>query len=166
MAATATKVRKANVQPNHLPASVALSVVLDGTTIGAIGIEQGQTLSEKGNVVYAAGIKKGLRLPGDNVSTTLKALTFEIDETALNAGEVHLSAPRVSKSGRSSGGGNLTVCHTATIKLTDEVSYTFQVFCTYLGEEKGYNLSIKGFPRPVNTGGPQVVGEVVGLTIS
>jgi hypothetical protein len=176
MAATAID-RKVNVQPNHLPATIVLAIVGNDVD-GSIKVPQSENLSAKGNINFAGGIRKGLRIEGDP-ATVLGSLVLSANDTVLSvsAAGVHTSSPRLyGPSNPLAGkpipntGGNLTVCHTGIVDLPsttgEPVAYTVQVFVTYLGDEKGYNVKTSAFIRPVNVGGPIVVGEVSGLTIA
>lgn len=174
MANSTVKVdRPVNVQPNHLPATIEVMIGWGDGQTGSVKIPQTGTRSDKNNISFAGGVRKGLRFLGEP-RTVLESLALFANDQAMTkaAAGVHLSSPRLDRATgnpRPNTGGNLTVCHTTIIDLPslngETIAYQVQVYVTYLGEEKGYNLSVKGIVRPVNVGGPVVVGELTGLTI-
>ncbi len=178
-ASPAQTARKANVQPNTFPAIIRAIIAYLGEVMGHIDVPQKDLLSEKGNVVFEGGIRRGLRLPGEgeviddkfvrgpafNAAAALAQVAFNVDGVLLKAGEVHTSSPKRRADGTTYGGGNPTVCHTGTITVTDGVKYRVMVFLTDLGAEKGFNLKVQSFMQPVNVGGPVVTGTVVGLLV-
>lgn len=162
--------RKPNLHTSGLPERLALAIFLAGVKLGEVLIPQGDKLSEKGNVTYSGGIRKGWTLGTINpefsdaeraafIMDTLRSLGFAINGQTLNvAGTgVHPSEK-----------GNPTVCHTGVVQLpvegngSEPVSYMVQVYPTFSNAKGNYNLSVRAFPLAINVGGPQVVGEIVG----
>lgn len=175
--ATRSKDRKVNVQPNHLPAAITVEVSLGDEVLGSFACPQNDFISAAGNIFYTGGIKEGWVLEGDP-ETVLNSLSFKVGDDLLNAGEVHISEPRVYGSNSPNAGkpipntgGNVTVTHTKVITVPstkDEAGedLTVMVTATRLtrpnkktGEDRFYSLSIKGLPRPVTVAGPKVIGS-------
>jgi hypothetical protein len=178
MAPRSKKDRKVNVQPNHLPAAITVEVLQDGIVLGAFACPQNDFISEAGNIFFTGGIKEGLVLEGEDAEAVLASLSFKVGDDPLNAGEVHVSEPRVYGSNSPNAGktipntgGNLTVTHTKVITVPsgkDEngEALTVMVTATRLvrpdkktGDDRHYALSIKGLPRPVTVKGPKVIGS-------
>lgn len=155
-----TDTRKPNNQPNHLGATIALGIILAGVKLGELLIPQGDKLSDKGNITFSGGIRKGWKLVGDNPSAVLAQLSFTANGEALKASQhgVHASEK-----------GNPTVCHTAVVSLAstsgEPISYMVQVYPTFSVAKGSYNLSMRAFPVALGVSGPQVVGEIVGSGI-
>jgi hypothetical protein len=170
--AAVTDSRQANVQPNHLPSAINLTIEWDGGA-GTMAIPQGDKLSAKGNISFTGGVRKGLRFAGDP-ATVLRSLVLGVEGVTMSqsAADVHLSSPRLDKAGKAiaNTGNNLTVCHTGIFPVLsttgDSIAYQAQVYVTYLGEVKGYALSVRSFIRPTTVSGPVLVGEFSGLTVS
>lgn len=147
---TTPDTRALNVQPNHHPAQVQVIVSLDGEEIGPIGIPQGAKLSDKGNVTYSGGIKKGWELEGEP-NATLRALSFTVDGVELHPGAagVHLSQA-----------GNPTVCQVGVVPLPiaggEARRYFFQLYATYSVKKGAYSLKIQAWPAPSAVAGPAI----------
>lgn len=151
--------RTPNIQPNAFPATIELAVLLDGTQIGAIAVPQGDNLSEKGNVVYRAAIPKGWQLPGEG-HEALSSLTFVVNgvQAKVASSGVHLSRK----------GGNPTVGHFVRLPLgegDEATDFQVQVYATYLGEAKGFNLGFTAWPAP-EARQSTVIGEITGLEVA
>lgn len=165
------RTRTPNVQPNAYPSELSLVLGFGANVQGSITIPQADNLSDAGNVLFAGGIRQGLVLgnDGDQPVDILGSLSMSMEEQAL----------KVSSSGvHQSKNGNATVCFMGVVPFEGDETrdYTVQVFVTHLGEkvtddevvERHYNLSAKAWPKPILVGraaGPQVTGEVDGLTV-
>lgn len=163
-----------NTGQSGLPETLNIGILLSGEELGSIAVPQAEFLSDKGNVTYRGGIRKGWKLPGEAIEA-LSALAVTVDgiEASQHASGVHLSSPRIHRKGPKAGspiagtGGNPTVGFTAVVPLTagDETKdYMVQVYATRI-KDGSYNLSVKGFPQGIAPVGPQVVGEVSGLFV-
>ncbi len=172
MAAAKKQQRVPNTQPNHLPATLNVTINQHGKAIGLVEMPQVENLSAAGNRWYFAAIKQGWHL-FDNPETAIEGLGFELLGSTFKLSEsgVHLSAPRVSRAGVvvPNSGGNLCVTHTAVVDVptTDGPKpFTVMATVTYLGEEKAFALNLKGLPRVNQPKAAQVVGVFSGLTIA
>ncbi len=151
--------RKPNLHTSGLPERLVLAIIVAGVKLGEVLIPQGDKLSEKGNVTFSGGIRKGWKLAGEPL-TVLNSIAFAINGQVL----------KMAGSGvHSSEKGNPTVCHTGVVQLPLEgngagepISYMVQVYPTFSNAKGSYNLSVRAFPVALNVGGPQVVGEIVG----
>jgi len=157
--AAATKkqdTRKPNLHKSGLPETIALAIIVAGTKLGELLIPQGDKLSEKGNVTFSGGIRKGWKLAGDPLQV-LASIGFTVNGDTMKASGqgVHASEK-----------GNPTVCHTAVTALAvkggEPISYMVQVYPTFSVSKGSYNLSVRAFPVALGVAGPQVVGEIVG----
>ena len=154
--------RKANVQPNHLPASLSVDVSVNGELLGTIGVPQGNKLSEKGNISFSGGIRPaaGWQLPVvTTAEDTLKTLSISVEGVALSmaASGVHASEA-----------GNPTVCHSALVEVpsstpdVEPLRYMAQVYVTYSNAKECFTLSVSIFKAGTPTSGPAIVGEISG----
>ncbi len=154
---TATKqdTRQANLHTSGLPETIALAIIFAGTKLATLLIPQNTKLSGNGNVTFSGGIRQGWKLPGDDRSAVLAALSFAVN------GE----AAKVSQHGvHDSGEGNPTVCHTVVVELpkadSDPVRTLVQVYATFSNAKGAYNLSVRSMPVATRVAGPQLVGEI------
>lgn len=97
----------------------------------------------------------------DAVVPALAAIAVTYEGNALNAGEVHVSAPSKYRKGHEkqgqvvpNTGGNQTVTHSSSITLTDEggkeFGYTLMVTVTYL-DGKGFKINAKALSQTQST---------------
>lgn len=151
----ATDTRKPNLQPNALPATVTVIVLLEGEEVGPISVPQNAKLSDSGNVTYRGGIKGGWELEGEP-NTTLKLLEFVVDGQKLAVG---------SEGVHNSSKDNPTVFHSGVVALPvaggEPKRYSVRIYATYSVKFEAYSLSIDVWPvAPPRPRGPQVVGQI------
>jgi len=109
-------------EPVILPASVGF--VVNGAVLTAP-----VKTSKAGNAWYEG--KQDGALNGADPQAALASMVCSFDGTDLTPGEVHISAPRVTREGKvqAGTGGNLTVTHSAIVDL-GESKVPYQVMVT------------------------------------
>lgn len=151
--------RKPNLQPNRLAETISLVISFAGKAMATLAIPQNGKLSDKGNITFRGGIRKGWKLEGDPM-TALGNVALSANGTALG-----VSSAGVHKS--QSAAGNLTVFHSAVVEIANSEGeperYMVQVYVTNRVKHGDYNLSVSAFPFNAIGGvaGPAVVGELV-----
>jgi len=160
MGATRTATKQDNRRPNlhtsGLPESIALAIILAGSKLATLHVPQNARLSGNGNVTFTGRIK-GWKLPGEDRTAVLTALSFAVNGDAAKVSQhgVHASSE-----------GNPTVCHTAVVELPkaggQPVRTMVQVWATFSNAKGSYVLSVQTTPVTLGTPGPQVVGEIEG----
>jgi hypothetical protein len=165
--------RTPNVQPNNLKPSVTVEVFLDGESQGEVVVPQDDLLSKSGNIIFSGIIKRGLRLPED----CLSRLSFAIDGEmiAISKRGVCLSSPRKDKDGHDvAGTGNEPmVSHWGIVDVgnyeAEEFGFTVTVKRLHdvKAVDQGHSLRVQGIAKLVpRARGPQVIGQVSGLTVA
>jgi hypothetical protein len=148
--------RKPNLRPNRLAETISVVISFASKVMVTLAVPQGEKLSEKGNITFQGGIRKGWRLPGSPVEA-LSALAFEVNGVSLN---------RSASGVHPSDAGNTTVFHSAVIEIENSEGepepYRVQVYATHRTKQGDYNLKVSAFPHVVPKGisGPQVTGEL------
>lgn len=142
------------------PATVVVTVFLEGEEVGPVNCIQGAKLSDKGNVTYKGAIAGGWELDGEPTET-LGLLSFVANGKRLRVGAegVHQSSNR-----------NPTVFHSGGIELRpktgDPKGYSVRVRATYSVKEEAYSLYVDVWPVAPGPRGPQVIGSVgAGFTL-
>lgn len=154
--------RKPNLQPNHMPATIPVTVLLDGAPLGTVGLVQRDKLSEAGNITFTGGMTKGWVLPGVWMDM-LPRLGFALEDgTEFTP---HASGVHTSESGKP------IVGHGALVELPaadgGAVAYQVTAYAKYVPNAGTYALDLSAVPKPTGFGsrGPRVTGEIAGLLI-
>lgn len=154
--------RPPNFQPNHLPPSLGITLNLGGEKLGTIAVPQAAKLSERGNITFTGGIKakEGWVLGDEDAEPTevLDNITLSIEGKEMK---------RSSSGVHQSKAGNPTVCHVASLDVAvpsgEPISYTAQVYVTYVEDKEAYSLSASIFKAPeARAGGPGIIGALDG----
>jgi hypothetical protein len=184
MANSSTTQREPNTKGHLLPSGIVVGVFHDGKRLGAITLEQGKFLSEKGNVSYSAAItaRAGLQLPGNDPKAAITGLSFtaqvvdgdqtvgdEVPLTVSNSG-VHEAGRGKVKDSDKFRDTAITVTHIAPLGLPvkgsdDVLDYVVTVRPEYLQGKGAFTLTTQCVVKAIGGGnaGPAIRGAVDGL---